>query len=287
MTSGTRQSSSWIGLGEASRLLGIAPGTLRRWADEGRIPVFTTPGGHRRFARSTLSALLPAARPGGIADLIRQGGDPGSVGGRRAGRAGPAARVIGAGHPLWRRPEAGQRWAVRAGGREERAERAAGEAAVPDGCGEDRDQAFVRPAPECARRDAQQPAGLPEADPGRGRSRVGRHSNLINPDDYFVIMHYSVRTFHPRGRPLASGSRHRRAGQPRRTRREQEIVAAWTRSIRSNRLYRSIRPEPRLCLPMDNESCAIVRAGGWDGPGAPGRIPGVGRRHTASSNRAK
>lgn len=62
MTSGTRQSSSWISLGEASRLLGIAPGTLRRWADEGRIPVFTTPGGHRRFARSTLSALLPAAR---------------------------------------------------------------------------------------------------------------------------------------------------------------------------------------------------------------------------------
>src|SRR5665811_2301545 len=58
----TRQSSSWIGLGEASRLLGIAPGTLRRWADEGRIPVFTTPGGHRRFARSMLSALLPAAR---------------------------------------------------------------------------------------------------------------------------------------------------------------------------------------------------------------------------------
>jgi excisionase family DNA binding protein len=58
----TRSSTTWIGLGEASRLLGIAPGTLRRWADEGRIPVFTTPGGHRRFARSTLSALLPAAR---------------------------------------------------------------------------------------------------------------------------------------------------------------------------------------------------------------------------------
>src|SRR5450759_971879 len=75
-----RSSSTWVGLGDASRLLGIAPGTLRRWADEGRIPVFTTPGGHRRFARSTLSALLPAARPRGIADLVRQGGDPGSAG---------------------------------------------------------------------------------------------------------------------------------------------------------------------------------------------------------------
>ena len=62
MTSETRPSSAWIGLGEASRLLGIAPGTLRRWADEGRIPVFTTPGGHRRFSRSSIGALLPAAR---------------------------------------------------------------------------------------------------------------------------------------------------------------------------------------------------------------------------------
>lgn len=58
----TRVSATWVSLGEASRLLGIAPGTLRRWADDGRIPVFTTPGGHRRFSRSTISSLLPAAR---------------------------------------------------------------------------------------------------------------------------------------------------------------------------------------------------------------------------------
>lgn len=57
-----RDRSSWVGLGEASRLLGISPGTLRRWADEGRVPVFTTPGGHRRFPRRALRALLPAAR---------------------------------------------------------------------------------------------------------------------------------------------------------------------------------------------------------------------------------
>jgi excisionase family DNA binding protein len=71
----TRSSTTWVGLGEASRLLGIAPGTLRRWADDGRIPVFTTPGGHRRFARSTLSALLPAARTHRPA-LARLGASP-------------------------------------------------------------------------------------------------------------------------------------------------------------------------------------------------------------------
>lgn len=43
-------------------MLGIAPGTLRRWADDGRVPVFTTPGGHRRFPREALRGLLPANR---------------------------------------------------------------------------------------------------------------------------------------------------------------------------------------------------------------------------------
>ena len=58
----SRAATAWVSLGEASRMLGIAPGTLRRWADDGRVPVFTTPGGHRRFSRTTISALLPASR---------------------------------------------------------------------------------------------------------------------------------------------------------------------------------------------------------------------------------
>jgi excisionase family DNA binding protein len=38
-------------------LLGIDPDTLRRWADQGRVPAWTTPGGHRRFERSELERL--------------------------------------------------------------------------------------------------------------------------------------------------------------------------------------------------------------------------------------
>jgi excisionase family DNA binding protein len=57
-----RPSSDWLSLAEASRLLGVSGATLRRWADDGRVPVFTTPGGHRRFSRRTLQHLLPAAR---------------------------------------------------------------------------------------------------------------------------------------------------------------------------------------------------------------------------------
>jgi len=54
---------AYLGLGEASRLLGITPSTLRRWADRGQIASFTTPGGHRRFPHTTIVALLPRLRP--------------------------------------------------------------------------------------------------------------------------------------------------------------------------------------------------------------------------------
>ncbi len=55
-------SQEWIGLTEASDLLGVSPSTLRRWADAGGLKSFTTPGGHRRLSRSGILALLPADR---------------------------------------------------------------------------------------------------------------------------------------------------------------------------------------------------------------------------------
>src|SRR5437867_424309 len=51
------ETGRWISLGPASRLLGIDPDTLRRWADQGRVQSWTTPGGHRRFDRSALERL--------------------------------------------------------------------------------------------------------------------------------------------------------------------------------------------------------------------------------------
>jgi hypothetical protein len=38
--------------------VGVDPDTLRRWANEGRIEVFHTPGGHRRFERHSLERLI-------------------------------------------------------------------------------------------------------------------------------------------------------------------------------------------------------------------------------------
>jgi excisionase family DNA binding protein len=62
VTRSASRDPDWVGLSEASRVLGVSPATLRRWSDAGRLRVFTTPGGHRRFSRSALERLLPADR---------------------------------------------------------------------------------------------------------------------------------------------------------------------------------------------------------------------------------
>jgi excisionase family DNA binding protein len=55
--------SDWLTLGAAARLLGVDETTLRGWADTGKVRVFRTPGGHRRFFASDLAALLGQASP--------------------------------------------------------------------------------------------------------------------------------------------------------------------------------------------------------------------------------
>ena len=52
--------SDGLTLHEASELLGVAPSTVRRWADAGRIPIRRTEGGHRRFEAVAVRALRPA-----------------------------------------------------------------------------------------------------------------------------------------------------------------------------------------------------------------------------------
>ncbi len=50
-------SENWLTLNKAAEQLGIHPDTLRRWADGGKIPVFKTPGGHRRFSKSEIESF--------------------------------------------------------------------------------------------------------------------------------------------------------------------------------------------------------------------------------------
>ena len=52
----------WLSLGAAARLVGVGPDTLRRWADTGKVQSYQTPGGHRRFLRSSLEGMINAPR---------------------------------------------------------------------------------------------------------------------------------------------------------------------------------------------------------------------------------
>ena len=44
-------------IGEAARLLGVSPDTVRRWADAGRLTTSRTTGGHRTIAGPDLARL--------------------------------------------------------------------------------------------------------------------------------------------------------------------------------------------------------------------------------------
>jgi excisionase family DNA binding protein len=111
-------SSDWLSLAEASAVLGVSGATLRRWADAGRVPVFTTPGGHRRFSRRSLQHLLPGsgarrerpplARLGASPERIARAYRPRRLAASSAssasggvGSTGTAAHGLGAGAPPW------------------------------------------------------------------------------------------------------------------------------------------------------------------------------------------
>ena len=55
----------WLTLGQAAKYLGVAQSTIRKWSDQGRVPAFYTPGGHRRYRRQDLDNFLNRSGPGG------------------------------------------------------------------------------------------------------------------------------------------------------------------------------------------------------------------------------
>ena len=69
-----RDDSEWLTLGQAARFLGVAQSTIRKWSDQGRVPAFYTPGGHRRYRRRDLELFVdrsgPSGRTGGPLVLV-------------------------------------------------------------------------------------------------------------------------------------------------------------------------------------------------------------------------
>ena len=76
MSSYTRQTGNrrppsgepeWLTLGQAAKFLGVAQSTIRKWSDQGRVPAFYTPGGHRRYRRRDLELFVDRSGPAGAA----------------------------------------------------------------------------------------------------------------------------------------------------------------------------------------------------------------------------
>jgi excisionase family DNA binding protein len=58
----TTPAGDWINLSEAALILGVHPATVRNWSDKGRLPVYRTSGGHRRYKRSEVELWAQSAR---------------------------------------------------------------------------------------------------------------------------------------------------------------------------------------------------------------------------------
>jgi DNA repair protein RadD len=54
----------FLNVGEAAAYVGVSAASLRKWSNEGFVPVYRTPGGQRRFARGDLDEFLRTMRDG-------------------------------------------------------------------------------------------------------------------------------------------------------------------------------------------------------------------------------
>jgi len=67
--------SDWLSLSEIAQVLGVHPGTVRNWSDQGLLPVHRTQGGHRRYRRSEVELWMHSRAADGSGDfnLVVQG----------------------------------------------------------------------------------------------------------------------------------------------------------------------------------------------------------------------
>jgi excisionase family DNA binding protein len=72
-----------LSVGEAAELLGVSAASLRKWSDQGLVPVYRTPGGQRRYSPADLQRFIESMRQSPVspntADAARRARRPGSA----------------------------------------------------------------------------------------------------------------------------------------------------------------------------------------------------------------
>ena len=57
-----KQAQRFLNVSEAAEFLGVSAASLRKWSDQGIVPVYRTPGGQRRYAPEDLEQFLASMR---------------------------------------------------------------------------------------------------------------------------------------------------------------------------------------------------------------------------------
>ena len=52
----------FLNVGQAAEYLGVSAASLRNWSDQGKVPVYRTPGGQRRYRVSDLDKFIESWR---------------------------------------------------------------------------------------------------------------------------------------------------------------------------------------------------------------------------------
>jgi excisionase family DNA binding protein len=73
-------SQTFLNVSEAASRLGVSAASLRKWSDQGLVPVYRTPGGQRRYAPGDLDEFLDSMRqPSAGTAVPRYGRNAGSA----------------------------------------------------------------------------------------------------------------------------------------------------------------------------------------------------------------
>jgi excisionase family DNA binding protein len=64
-----------LNVSEAAAHLGVSAASLRKWSDQGLVPVYRTPGGQRRYSMGDLEEFIASMRqPSAVPRLGRNAG---------------------------------------------------------------------------------------------------------------------------------------------------------------------------------------------------------------------
>ena len=56
------ETTRFLNVGQAAAYIGVSAASLRKWSNQGLVPVYRTPGGQRRFSTDDLDEFISSMR---------------------------------------------------------------------------------------------------------------------------------------------------------------------------------------------------------------------------------